>query len=155
MACFVLLVGLCFLSACASKKDISPYKSSRVSRTYKGYAITETASTQMGKKYVYGGESPHKGFDCSGLIWWTYKQHGIDIPRVTTGQAQAGRSVQPRQARPGDIIVFRMSKNALHTGIYAGKSKFIHSPRTGERIRLENISDYWKKRLVGVRRILN
>ncbi len=123
-----------------------------------GVAVVKTATSQIGKKYRYGGESPSKGFDCSGLIWWSYKKHGITVPRVTTGQAKAGKAVSKKRAKPGDIVVFRISRNsrALHTGLYAGNNKFIHSPRTGSRVRMESLnSTYWKPKLMTVRRVLH
>ncbi|MDO5483838.1 MAG: C40 family peptidase [Desulfovibrionaceae bacterium] len=111
----------------------------------------------MGKKYRMGGASPSKGFDCSGLVYWAYRKNGLSVPRVTTDQARAGKAVSRSQLKPGDIVVFRtgQSPRGLHTGIYAGGGSFIHSPRAGERVRMESMDiNYWKKRLVTARRIV-
>lgn len=140
------------LSACGSK---SPRGNS--SGSGKGSQIVKTAYSQMGQKYRNGGDSPSKGFDCSGLIWWTYQKHGIKVPRITVDQASAGRSVNRSQAKPGDIVVFRIgsSPRGLHTGIYSGNNTFIHSPRKGERVRMESMEiPYWDKKLIGVRRLV-
>lgn len=118
--------------------------------------VVKTAYSQVGKKYRLGGASPKKGFDCSGLIWWSYKQHGVKIPRITTDQARAGKAVPKNAARPGDIVVFRTSgaPRGLHTGLYAGKGAFIHSPSKGKKVCLEKLSNpHWKKRLIAIRRI--
>lgn len=119
--------------------------------------VVSTAFTQMGAKYRLGGASPNKGFDCSGLIWWAYKQNGLKVPRITTDQAKAGAKVAKSSARPGDIVVFRTgsSPRGLHTGIYAGDDSFIHSPRRGERVRAESINEpYWRDKLIAVRRVV-
>ena len=71
--------------------------------------IVRTASSQEGKQYRMGGASPSRGFDCSGLIWWAYRQNGLKVPRVTVDQARAGYAVPKSSPRPGDIMVFRTS----------------------------------------------
>ncbi|MBD5642147.1 MAG: C40 family peptidase [Desulfovibrio sp.] len=125
-------------------------------RTHK---IVRTAYSQIGKKYRSGGASPQKGFDCSGLVWWSYSQHGIKVPRITADQARAGRKVTKKAARPGDILVFSTSHSprGLHTGIYAGNRKFIHSPSSGKNVCVETLADnsWWSKKLVSIRRIGN
>ncbi len=147
----ILLSCTLFLSACGTKHP-------RSGKHTTGQKVAKTAHTQIGKKYVFGGESPHKGFDCSGLIWWAYKKHGIAVPRVTTDQAKAGQSVKSSKAKPGDIVVFKTSSGGrgLHTGIYLGDNKFIHSPRTGANVRIESINNsYWKPKLRTVRRVVD
>ncbi len=119
--------------------------------------VVHTAYSQMGKQYRLGGASPQKGFDCSGLIWWAYRQNGMNVPRITVDQARAGQSVPKNLARPGDIVVFRtgQSPRGLHTGIYAGDDSFIHSPRRGERVRMESMNiPYWRSKLISVRRVV-
>ena len=149
----LLLVCAVLLTACGafrSAPDSGPAPES-------ARKAVKTAYTQMGKKYRSGGASPQKGFDCSGLIWWVYKQNGYKVPRITVDQASAGYSVPKNQARPGDIVVFRTgsSPRGLHTGIYAGGNSFIHSPRRGEKVRMENMSiPYWSNKLIAVRRVV-
>lgn len=122
-------------------------------RTHK---VVRTACTQLGKRYRPGGASPQKGFDCSGLVWWSYRQHGINVPRITKDQAKAGRKVSGKAARPGDIVVFKSSNspNGLHTGIYVGDGKFIHSPRAGKTVCMESMhAPHWTGKLVAIRRM--
>lgn len=117
----------------------------------------KTAYSQMGKKYRSGGASPQKGFDCSGLIWWAYRQNGVKVPRITSDQAHAGVEVPKHMARAGDIVVFRTGSGprGLHTGIYAGGRSFIHSPKPGDSVRIESIElPYWRDKLICVRRVV-
>lgn len=125
--------------------------------TIKAHKIVKTAYAQMGKKYRAGGASPHDGFDCSGLVWWTYKQHGVNVPRISRDQAKVGKAIAKKSARPGDIVVFRTSNspNGLHTGLYAGGNSFIHSPGVGKKVRLDDLTlPHWKDKLVAVRRVV-
>lgn len=148
IAC-VMLGGCGFLNFGGGEADNGPTPAS-------AHKVVNTARAQMGKKYISGGSSPQKGFDCSGLVWFAYRQNGIDVPRITVDQAKSGRAVSSRYARPGDIVVFRtgQSPRGLHTGVYAGKGSFIHSPGKGKKVRLENIAPYWQSKLVSIRRVV-
>lgn len=117
--------------------------------------VVKIACSQMGKKYCPGGASPRKGFDCSGLVWWSYKQRGVNVPRITTDQAKAGKKVSRKQAKPGDIMVFKVSRSprGLHTGIYAGNGKFVHSPSSGKFVCIETLKPWWNDRLIAIRRV--
>ena len=120
--------------------------------------VVRSAYSQLGTSYSAGGCSPRKGFDCSGLVWWSYRQHGYKIPRITTDQAKAGRAVHRKKLKPGDILVFKtgQSPRGLHTGLYAGANSFIHSPRKGQSIRMDKINSvYWSKSLRAARRVLD
>lgn len=154
--CLSLLLALCLavsLSGCGfvnTAQDTGP-------TSVQAQRVVKTAYSQMGKKYRLGGASPGKGFDCSGLVYWAYRKNGVTVPRITTEQARAGRAVSSSQLRPGDIVVFRTGRSprGLHTGIYAGDGAFIHSPRAGERVRMESLDiRYWKSKLITARRII-
>lgn len=117
------------------------------------HPVVRTAQTQLGTFYRFGGSSPSKGFDCSGLIWWAFRQNGITVPRVTTDQARSGRKVS--QPQPGDILVFRTGRgnSGLHTALYAGNRTFVHSPSSGKRVCTDSLADtYWGPRLIMIRR---
>lgn len=123
-----------------------------------GAKVARTAATQLGRPYRSGGESPSKGFDCSGLIYWSFLQNGVKVPRVTTDQARAGQSVPRNRLQPGDIVVFRASSgpNGLHTGIYTGQGKFIHSPNRRSKVRVDSLNTpYWAKTFMTARRIVS
>ncbi len=145
---------LALLSGCGFfGKDLDPGPAPA-----KAQNVVRSAYSQMGKNYRLGGASPAKGFDCSGLIWWAYQQNGVKVPRITQDQAKSGKSVAKNSPRAGDIVVFRLkdSPRGLHTGLYAGGGSFIHSPRRGEKVRMESLNvSYWQDRLIAVRRVLN
>ncbi len=119
-----------------------------------GHAVVSTARTQTGVRYRNGGTTPNNGFDCSGLILWVYRQHGISVPRLAKAQASFGESVSFGSLQAGDIVAFRIN-GAYHTGIYCGNGNFIHSPSSGNHVREESINvNYWRKNFVGGRRVL-
>lgn len=113
-------------------------------------AIVNGAQQFLGVPYVWGGEDP-SGFDCSGLVQYVYQNVGINVPRVTYQQFEAGTKIDPNKARPGDLVFFRMEDQGPgHVGIYAGNGKYIAAPQTGEYVSIKNLAD--RKDLVGVRR---
>jgi cell wall-associated NlpC family hydrolase len=121
--------------------------------------VVESAYSQVGARYRAGGNTPGKGFDCSGFVQWAYGQQGVSVPRITADQARAGRLVAPQEGlQPADILVFknRQGPRGLHTGLYTGGGQFIHSPSAGQRVRAESLElAYWKNSLIGARRVIN
>jgi cell wall-associated NlpC family hydrolase len=85
-------------------------------------SILEQARSYLGTPYVYGG-ADSTGFDCSGLAWRVYNDHGVDLPRTVSAMAEAGRPVPRDSLAPGDIMLF---DDPVHTGIYLGGGEFIH-----------------------------
>ncbi len=119
--------------------------------------VVAAARSLTGAPYKWGGESPQTGFDCSGLTWWAYRQVGVDLPRVSYDQYEAGRAVSRRDIRPGDLVFFRLRGNRknVHVGIATDQSSFIHSPSEGGRVREETFdAPYWREHFIGARRIL-
>lgn len=119
-------------------------------------AVCANAQAQVGKPYQWGVEDPNTGFDCSGLSQFVYAQEGIQIPRTALEQYQ---SLQPvKHLQEGDLVFFRThphSRKVSHVGIYVGDGYFVHSPRTGESIRMSRLSDsYWHQHYAGARRVL-
>lgn len=146
----LLLALMLVLTACGGRAPQG------VSGHSKADNAVRAAYSQMGNHYVMGGASPRQGFDCSGLVYWAYRSNGVAVPRLTRDQARAGKGVSRGNAKPGDIVVFRIGKNGrtLHTGLYAGGNSFIHSPRRGKSVRMDTLSQpYWNNRLVAVRRV--
>lgn len=114
--------------------------------------ILAVADAQIGKPYVWGGESPSEGgFDCSGLIDWAYRQAGIDLPgRLTTYTAmRMGVSVKGQPLQPGDWLITNGGK---HMVMYVGNGKVIAAPRTGLTVRYQPVSDF-EGDIVDVRRV--
>ena len=154
--CLSFLLAVCLLLSLSACSFLAPQQDSGPPPA-QAQRVVKTAYSQMGKKYRLGGASPSKGFDCSGLVYWVYRKNGVKVPRVTVDQARAGRAVSRSQLRPGDIVVFRTGRSprGLHTGIYAGDGAFIHSPRAGQRVRMESLNiKYWKSKLITARRII-
>lgn len=145
-----LLILVLALSGCAST-DKSPLTVEDPS--YGNNAVADALQLQ-GYPYVYGGESPKEGFDCSGLVFYVYKRQGVKLPRTASSLAQQLPVVQLEQRQPGDLLFFHTHKPYSHVGIYIGGNYFIHAPssRTG-RVMISSLQQpYWHKRFVGVRR---
>ncbi|GAC69522.1 C40 family peptidase [Gordonia soli] len=103
------------------------------------------AESKIGSPYSYGSAGPN-AFDCSGLVYWSYKQAGKDIPRDSYGQLGGGRAVAYQDAKPGDVLIFN---GGGHAGIYVGNGKFVHSSTYGTPVAKSNVKE-WS--LTGVRR---
>ncbi len=118
-------------------------------------AILDTAMDQRGVRYRLGGADPGKGFDCSGLVWFVFAQHQIDLPRTVAAQFHEGRKIGRTSVRAGDLVFFStIGPGATHVGIALDADRFIHAPDTGAVVRIENIdTPYWKRRYVGAKRV--
>ncbi|GEC09872.1 hypothetical protein SSP24_75270 [Streptomyces spinoverrucosus] len=99
-------------------------------------AAVAAARAALGKPYVWGAAGPG-GFDCSGLMQWSYAQAGIAIPRTSQAQRVAGRQVPLSEARPGDLITYR--DDASHVGMYMGNGQVIHAPYPGAPVRYDPV----------------
>jgi hypothetical protein len=106
--------------------------------------------------YRYGGNNTQTGFDCSGFVRAVYEQSlGKVLPRRSDEQAAATQEIDRSDLKPGDLVFFNTMKRAFsHVGIYMGEGKFIHSPRAGAQVRVEDMRlAYWNKRFNGARRV--
>ena len=120
-------------------------------------SVVAAARSLTGAPYKWGGDSPQTGFDCSGLTWWTYRQLGVDLPRISYEQYEVGQPVGRRDIRPGDLVFFRLPGNPknMHVGIATERGTFIHSPRSGGRVREDSMDlPYWRERYIGARRVV-
>jgi cell wall-associated NlpC family hydrolase len=111
----------------------------------------------LGVPYRRGGNSPEQGFDCSGFTRHIFERSvGLVLPRRADQQAnEAGlQDVKKDELKPGDLVFFNTMRRAFsHVGIYVGEGKFIHSPRSGGQVRVEDMREaYWAKRFNGARR---
>jgi cell wall-associated NlpC family hydrolase len=110
----------------------------------------------MGVPYKRGGNSAESGFDCSGFVRAMYQQTvGLVLPRKAEQQAAATEKIEKRDLVPGDLVFFNtMRRTFSHVGIYIGDGKFIHSPKPGAEVRVENMGEsYWSRRFDGARRV--
>lgn len=112
--------------------------------------------TAIGVDYRYGGESPSTGFDCSGLVAHVFLQgYGVSLPRNTQAQSKVGEPVALDALKPGDLVFYNTQNRPFsHVGIYLGDGRFVHAPRTGATVRIENLTNtYWSRRWNGARRV--
>jgi len=107
----------------------------------KGRRVVHVAATREGSPYKWGAEGPHR-FDCSGLTFWVFDRVGKYLPRVSDDQYRASRHIRRSNRRKGDLVFFhsgRRARSIYHVGIYAGRGRIWHAPRTGTRVRKERI----------------
>ncbi|HSV44860.1 MAG TPA: C40 family peptidase [Ramlibacter sp.] len=110
----------------------------------------------LGVPYRRGGNSAETGFDCSGFVRAMYEQTiGLLLPRRANEQAAVTRSIDKQELQPGDLVFFNTMRRAFsHVGIYIGEGKFIHSPKPGAQVRVEDMAgSYWQRRFDGARRV--
>ena len=101
-----------------------------------GTKILETAYTKLGSPYKWGATGPNS-FDCSGFTSWVYRQHGISLSRTAQAQSQGGVAVDRSNLQPGDLVFFGSGTSRItHVGIYVGDGKMIHSPQTGDVVKI-------------------
>jgi cell wall-associated NlpC family hydrolase len=111
--------------------------------------VVGIAMQYLGIPYVYGGSSP-SGFDCSGFVMYVYAQVGVSLPHNAAAQYGYGTPVDRSQLQPGDLVFF----NGLgHNGIYIGGGSFIHSPHTGDVVKISSLSGWYSSTWVGARRL--
>jgi NlpC/P60 family len=118
--------------------------------------LVSTAIGFLGIPYLRGGNSAESGFDCSGFVRAIYKETiGLVLPRTAAEQAGATQNIDKAQLKPGDLVFFNTLKRSFsHVGIYLGDNKFIHSPRSGSSVRIEDMRiPYWNVRFDGARRV--
>lgn len=151
-----LAIAILALAGCSSTPQKAPVAGSGSTRPTADIAgqAAGYAQTMIGKPYRYGGTSP-KGFDCSGLVFYSYKQAGVALPHSTDKQRSAARSIKIAELRRGDLLFFNQEgKKYGHVAIYVGDGKFVHAPSSGKSVRSDRLdSPYWKKHLSEARRI--
>jgi cell wall-associated NlpC family hydrolase len=111
--------------------------------------VVGIAMQYLGIPYVYGGSTP-AGFDCSGFVMYVYAQVGVSLPHNAAAQYGHGTPVDRSQLQPGDLVFF----NGLgHNGIYIGGGQFIHSPHTGDVVKISSLSGWYSSTWVGAKRL--
>ena len=119
--------------------------------------LVDNAMGFLGVPYKRGGNSAETGgFDCSGFVRAIYEQTlGLVLPRRASQQAAATQVIDRKDLQPGDLVFFNTMRRAFsHVGIYVGNGKFIHAPRTGAEVRVEDMGvSYWRSRFSGARRV--
>lgn len=140
----------------ASKGLLNQIDQVRQSVTNKASDLVVNALGFLGVPYKRGGNSVETGFDCSGFVKAMYEQTvGLILPRKAEQQAAATQRIDQADLQPGDLVFFNTMRRAFsHVGIYIGEGKFIHSPKPGAEVRVENMGiSYWSRRFDGARRV--
>lgn len=120
-------------------------------------ALVVAAMGALGVPYRRGGNGYDSGFDCSGFVRSLYEQNfGLMLPRRAAEQAHATQDIAREELKPGDLVFFNTLGRAFsHVGIYVGDHRFIHSPRSGAVVRIEDMRvNYWNRRFNGARRVI-
>ena len=136
------------IAALQDAKD-APSTSSRIK------TVLQRAFALLGTPYRWGGTSPERGFDCSGLVGYVFRTIGVDLPRVSRAMAHEGTAITDRNAlAEGDLVFFGKRGKVDHVGIYVGEGKFLHAPRTGRDVTVSSLtSGYWSQKYLQARRI--
>jgi cell wall-associated NlpC family hydrolase len=124
--------------------------------TSRASTLVTNAMGALGVPYKRGGNSAETGFDCSGFVRAMYEQTiGLVLPRRANEQAAATDRIDKNDLQPGDLVFFNTMRRAFsHVGIYVGDGKFIHAPRSGSEVRVEDMrQSYWQRRFDGARRV--
>ncbi len=149
----LLLLCLAFLLAACSSSPTRQYAASDGQVN----DLVMYAMSLADTPYHYGGNSSGQGFDCSGFVDHVYLHTlNITLPRTSHEISRVGMPVRKNELSPGDLVFFNTRHAAFsHVGIYVGDGKFVHSPRSGESVRTEQMDlRYWQARYDGARRIL-
>lgn len=124
----------------------------------KASELVVAAMGSLGVPYRRGGNTFDSGYDCSGFVRAMVEQTaGLVLPRVAAQQAAATQQIERSELRPGDLVFFNtLQRRFSHVGIYVGEHKFIHSPKSGAEVRIEDMRvNYWNRRFDGARRVLS
>ena len=118
--------------------------------------IIDRARDLIGIRYRRSGDNPETGFDCSGFVGYVFREGlGLILPRASREISKAGTSVSRDELKAGDLVFFNTMRHAFsHVGIYLGDHLFVHAPRSGEAVRIDDLEQhYWAKRYSGARRM--
>ncbi|WP_278929587.1 C40 family peptidase [Pseudomonas qingdaonensis] len=148
-------------------KVTSSAASSKVAKTTRQVAsmpakqssdVLSRAVNVLGTPYRWGGSSPSKGFDCSGLVKYAFNDiDEVDLPRTSNAMASGhGVKVDRKDLKPGDLLFFNIkSRRVNHVAIYLGNDRFIHAPRRGKRVSIDTLNKpYWQSHYVVAKRVL-
>jgi len=145
-----VILSFCLLSffGCAHE----PAKPATGFNPETGEKAVKTALAMIGRPYKYKGDSP-EGFDCSGLVRYSYLTAGLDLPHGTTALRNITRSIG-KDLQRGDLLFFsERGKKFSHVGIYIGGNEFVHAPSSSKKVRKDSLKDpHWQKAFLEARR---
>jgi cell wall-associated NlpC family hydrolase len=140
------------LVACAGQSAVKSQPQSMGDASRVSYSVGQQAASiavrQVGVPYRYGGDSP-TGFDCSGLVHYSYHQAGKAVPRTTTQLWKGTSAVNRDEIQAGDILFFQIEGKMSHVGMYLGDNRFVHAPSSGKSVSIESLgSEFYRSAFV-------
>ncbi len=153
-----LLAGILMLTAMTACSSPAPkpmeFEPAPTDTQKHQHPAVDIARKMVGTPYRYGGSSPESGFDCSGLVYYSYRNAGIKVPRTTQKLYRDTFKVDPRALQPGDLLFFNIEGKISHVGIYVGGMRFLHSPSSGKAVSYASLSNpYWREHLIRAGRL--
>lgn len=140
-----LILAFLLLSSCLQTQTVN---------TSTATAAAGIAKSMIGQPYHYGGQSPG-GFDCSGLVWYSYKKVGVSTARTSKELRKKTRKISRKNMRPGDLVFFKGWIRTGHVGMYLGSGRFIHAPSSGKKVKIDRMdTGYWDKHFKSAGRIV-
>jgi chitinase len=142
------------------KNSVKPAstKAAALTNAKQGNAVVKRALQAVGTPYRWGGTTPGKGLDCSGLVKYAFTDVGeLDLPRTSSAMAQAqGQKVDRKDLKPGDLLFFNIkSRRINHVAIYLGNDRFVHAPRRGKKVSVDTLKKpYWNSHYKVAKRVL-
>ena len=160
---FIIVFLSAFLGGCASAVRSPDHREPSTTLPHVtpisaevGREVVLQAMGMLGVRYAPGGDSPDSGFDCSGLVAFSFLRAAQqELPRTTADLSHTGLQIDPRDLRAGDLVFFNtLRRPHSHVGIYVGGQRFIHAPTTGGVVRIDSMQGgYWLRRFDGARRV--
>ncbi len=140
------------LAACASAPPVKPVTGYTPAM---GEKAAKTAVSMIGRPYKFKGDSP-EGFDCSGLVQYSYLSAGLEVPHGTDALRRVTKPVTLKSLQKGDLLFFNeRGKKGSHVGLSLGGNFFVHAPSTGGKVRKDSMTDpHWKKSFLDARRFM-
>ena len=143
---FSLAITVLALAACGSNPPVTPEarkpSQGEVVRQSRSVSAGERAAAvaldQVGVPYRYGGSTP-SGFDCSGLVQYSYTRVGVSVPRTTGQLWSAAEPVGREELRAGDLLFFSIEGKMSHVGMYLGERRFVHAPQSGRKVSVASL----------------
>ncbi|MBB2493935.1 C40 family peptidase [Aquipseudomonas ullengensis] len=139
-----------------SRNSSNPEPAAQVTEANQG--VLDRALTALGVRYRWGGSTPERGFDCSGLVRYVFGPVAeVDLPRTSNAMSRAdGQKVARDELEPGDLLFFNIrSRKVNHVAIYLGNDRFIHAPRRGKAVRIDTLKkSYWRQHYALAKRVL-
>ena len=143
---FLFLIFSLLIASCQQTQTVS---------TSTATAAARIANSMIGQPYRYGGQSPG-GFDCSGLVWYSYKKVRVNTARTSKELRKQAKKISRKKMKAGDLVFFKGWVRTGHVGIYIGNERFIHAPSSGKKVKIDRLdTGYWDKHFKSAGRIVD